>query len=520
MPWPDINPQFECYGGKARYMLAKRSASNGVTHVGMAICERCVLMAVVDSKPMETGQIAFLNASAMQKSLDATGRVSLYGIYFDTDKDTIKPEPKPTLDEINKLIQANPQLRLQVVGHTDSTGGDAHNKDLLNRRAASVIQALTQIGVDAKRLTSRGAGASEPVAPQRQRGRTRQKPPRGTGADITMAIPHSYPLAVRGAGLGTAISLMLRSLPYALMRFGVLLIYSLATIVWLAAMAGGAAWLGAHVASAFSLVWVIGCLAVGGGVWTLLLRYALHLIECGHVAVLTELITHGKVNNGVESMFAYGKRIVIARFGEANALFALNLLVRGVVNAVNGAVKGLGSFLSIPGLETVIRLFTAVLRAATRYMDKAIFSYNLTQSDVNPWSGARDGLVYYAQNAKPILKQAVWIVVLDYRLSAALWLALLAPAAAITVLLPQTVRELGGIVSVVIAILFALAARGAFVKPLFLIMIVTRFLNLAGEQDINRQWVERLDQVSGKFRDLGQRAAQTFTPAPTPAPAP
>jgi hypothetical protein len=87
-------------------------------------------------------------------------------------------------------------------------------------------------------------------------------------------------------------------------------------------------------------------------------------------------------------------------------------------------------------------------------------------------------------------------------------------------LLPQTVRELGGFVSVDIAILFALAARGAFVKPLFLIMIVTRFLNLAGEQDINRQWVERLDQVSGKFHDLGQRAAQTFTPASTPAPAP
>jgi outer membrane protein OmpA-like peptidoglycan-associated protein len=170
--WPhgDSNVVVPCERRSVRYMLAKHSADNGTTYVNVILCEATsddsrAFVAVVESKAMDADKMVFVNASAMQKSLDATGRISLYGIYFDTDKDTIKPESKPTLDEIGKLMQANPQLRLQVVGHTDSTGGDAHNKDLSNRRAASVIRALAQTGVDAKRLTSRGAGASEPVAP-------------------------------------------------------------------------------------------------------------------------------------------------------------------------------------------------------------------------------------------------------------------------------------------------------------------------------------------------------------------
>ena len=176
MNWPNgPNPRIDHCGyhdaTSVRYILARRDTGKGVTHVSMAVCESSdddpgnVYVTVVESKAMDTGKIAFLNASDMQKSLDATGRVNLYGIYFDTDKDTIKPESKPTLDEIGKLMKGNPQLRLQVVGHTDSTGDDAHNKDLSNRRAASVIRALTQAGIDAKRFTSRGAGASEPVMP-------------------------------------------------------------------------------------------------------------------------------------------------------------------------------------------------------------------------------------------------------------------------------------------------------------------------------------------------------------------
>jgi hypothetical protein len=329
-------------------------------------------------------------------------------------------------------------------------------------------------------------------------------------------IPHHYPLACRDSGLGSSVALLLRSLPYALMRFAVLLAFSVACIVWIVVAIGGAVWAGAHIAGVFGFIWFVSCAAVAGWFWSAILRYALHLIECGHVAVLTELIVHGRVGNGSESMFAYGKRIVTGKFGQVNVLFAMNLLVRGAVNTVHGTLEGIGNSLSIPGVDSIVGLITAILRAATRYMDKVIFSYNLASEAPNPWLGAQDGLVYYAQNAKPILKQSVWIVVLEYALTAVLWLALVIPAAMLTAILPHAVREAGGLVTIVIAILFALAARGAFLKPVFLIMVMTRFHALIEHEQINREWVARLNQLSSKFRELGQKAA-AWAASPSPS---
>ncbi len=65
------------------------------------------------------------------------------------------------------------------------------------------------------------------------------------------------------------------------------------------------------------------------------------------------------------------------------------------------------------------------------------------------------------------------------------------------------------------AVLIALAARGAFLKPIFLVMIIVRFHDLIEHEPINREWVERLNQISTTFRDLGQKA-QTFITAPAP----
>jgi hypothetical protein len=337
-----------------------------------------------------------------------------------------------------------------------------------------------------------------------------------TDAPTTGAVPHDYPLTVRDSGVFSAIGLVARSLPYALMRFAVLLAFALACIAWTVVAVGGSLWAGTHVAGAFGLAWFVSCVIVAGWFWTAVLRYVLHLIECGHVAVLTELVVHGRVGNGSESMFAYGKRVVIDQFGQVNVLFALNMLVRGAVNAVHATIEGVERLLPVPGIEAIGRLVTVILRAATRYLDKVIFSYNLACRASNPWRGARDGLVYYAQDAKPVLKQAVWIVVLDHVLTALLWLVLLVPAAALTAILPASVRELGAVLAVGGAVLFALAARGAFVKPIFLVMIMVRFHELIEHQPINRDWIARLDQVSARFRSLGEKAA-ALVPSSAPA---
>jgi hypothetical protein len=328
-------------------------------------------------------------------------------------------------------------------------------------------------------------------------------PERSAWLDAASPVRHKYSLSVRSHGLLTAISLLLRSLPYALARFGILTAYAVACILWIVLAFGGTAWLGSHVATAFGILWFILCVIGIGWFWGTVLRYALHLLACGHVAVLTELIIRGQVGNGSESMLGYGKRIVLQRFGEVNILFGFNLLVRGILDAFHRALDWIDQLIPIPGLESLSSIANLILRSATRYLDKIILSYNLARGEDDPWTSAREGLVYYAQNARPILTSSAWMVVLEKLLSFALWILLLAPAGVITVMLPTNVRESGGFVTVLIAILLAGTLRSAFIKPLCLIMMMVRFHALIENQPINQDWEARLASVSDKFQGLG-----------------
>jgi hypothetical protein len=328
-----------------------------------------------------------------------------------------------------------------------------------------------------------------------------------------MTRPHAYPLAIREASFGTAVGLMMKTLPYAIVRFAVLIGASLAAIVLAVIAFGGAAYLGVKVAPALGWIWAIAWLVAFGFYWRLALRYFLYLLKCGHVAVLTELIVKGQIGNGAEGMFAYGKRVVRERFGEVNVLFAVDLLVEGVVRAFNRTLDFLGSLLPVPALQQALSLVKAVLYAATTYVDETIFSYGLAREEKNPWASARDGLVYYAQNAKEILKTAIWIVVIDSVFTFVVWLVMLAPAFALSHVLPRSMI-FASIAAWIIAVLFAGSFRTAFLKPLFLIMVMTKFHVAIQNQEMDPNWEQRLDAVSEKFRRI--KAAIVGPPATLP----
>ena len=104
-------------------------------------------------------------AAEMAKSIATSGRVDIYGIYFDFNKTVIKPESKPTLDEIAKLLNSDPKLKLVVIGHTDNIGTADYNNSLSLRRAQSVVTELaTTYRIAAERLVASGAGFTKPVA--------------------------------------------------------------------------------------------------------------------------------------------------------------------------------------------------------------------------------------------------------------------------------------------------------------------------------------------------------------------
>lgn len=122
------------------------------------------LLDVVEVKPMQTGQVV-VDAGAMAREIAATGRVALYGIYFDSGKAEVKPESQAALLEIAKLVKQDPDLHLLVVGHTDSTGTFDYNIDLSRRRAQSVVQALVgNHGIHSDRLKPWGVGYASPMA--------------------------------------------------------------------------------------------------------------------------------------------------------------------------------------------------------------------------------------------------------------------------------------------------------------------------------------------------------------------
>lgn len=103
-------------------------------------------------------------AEQMAGDIAKTGRTRVYGINFDTDSDAIKPESKPTLDKIVAMLKTNADWKLKIEGHTDNTGGDTHNQQLSEKRAAAVKTWLVSAGIDGGRLTTQGFGASQPVA--------------------------------------------------------------------------------------------------------------------------------------------------------------------------------------------------------------------------------------------------------------------------------------------------------------------------------------------------------------------
>ena len=101
---------------------------------------------------------------AMEKALETKRVYDLYGIHFDVDKATIRPETQPLFDDIAQVLKNLPMWRLRIVGHTDATGDAAHNQVLSLQRANAVKSALVDRGIQASRLETEGAGQNQPVA--------------------------------------------------------------------------------------------------------------------------------------------------------------------------------------------------------------------------------------------------------------------------------------------------------------------------------------------------------------------
>ncbi|MDX2267453.1 MAG: OmpA family protein [Bryobacter sp.] len=167
-------------------LLASKKQGSATTWVYVAIGERVALgnvalrdmtkladwgsraytfIEVVEEAAVETGKVEVFGAAEIQGALAQEGKKALYGIYFDTGKAEVKPESAAQLEQVAALLRQDPNLKLYVVGHTDSVGTLEANLDLSRRRAQAVVTALVgQYKVATTRLSAQGLASLAPVA--------------------------------------------------------------------------------------------------------------------------------------------------------------------------------------------------------------------------------------------------------------------------------------------------------------------------------------------------------------------
>lgn len=103
--------------------------------------------------------------SGLREDLKKDCKAALYGVNFDFDKATLRPDSEPALNQVLALMKDEPKLAVEIGGHTDNVGKPEYNAKLSDARAASVVQWLVQHGIAASRLSSHGYGDTQPLVP-------------------------------------------------------------------------------------------------------------------------------------------------------------------------------------------------------------------------------------------------------------------------------------------------------------------------------------------------------------------
>ena len=151
-----------------RYLAARLRRPEGDVYVSLLVIQLRQPLAqldIIEVEPLEEGLVT-VDAATMARDIETTGSVALYGIHFDTNMAEVRPDSEPVLQQISRLLEQSPALRLLVVGHTDNTGTFERNLALSDERARAVVDALvSRYGIDGDRLTGHGVGSLAPVAP-------------------------------------------------------------------------------------------------------------------------------------------------------------------------------------------------------------------------------------------------------------------------------------------------------------------------------------------------------------------
>ena len=298
-----------------------------------------------------------------------------------------------------------------------------------------------------------------------------------------------------------------KTMPFCLAKLLLGLITIAVSAVILAVLMG-LAWLfnAQGVTGVLLLVW----LAATGAVRFALMYYVGYLVKAGHVAVIVEAVTTGRIP---DNQVAYGKSLVAERFATSNVYFALDKLVAGAVKQMQGHLQKAGQAADfIPGMATLVKIGKLFIDISLGYIDECCLGYTFYRRDQEAFKSAADGVVIYAQNWKPLLgnasKTTLMVVLLFFAVTLAVFIVLG---------LAAKLFGLPGYLAFLMACLIALAIKFAFIDSYILVNMLTAYMEVAPTTTLSFDLYEKLGRVSSKFRELFEKGkTEFFQPRPAP----
>jgi len=307
--------------------------------------------------------------------------------------------------------------------------------------------------------------------------------------------------------ISKATAITFKTIPFLVLRFFVYSVFGVATVIYFTIVyfiAGAVAPLHEYAEPG---VW-IASLLIPMPIVGFIRQYILYIVKAGHVAVIAELATKGKLPEG-KGQIAWGKDQVIKTFGSTSVLFLVDRLVHGVIGAINRGISKVGQAISgIPGVQGLMQFISLILYFSLTYVDEAIMARNFLNPQETAWQSSKIGLMLYAQIWRQILWSAVFLGFFALVIYVSLGIVFLVPALGLAVAFPSQYDILFGIAAIVLAFVVKLT----FFDPWTMSMMVVMYLKEIEGKAPSKEWEEKLEKLSSKFKQIKEKAVEKIAP--------
>ena len=160
----DSDAQLAAAQAEADRLKRENDAQRASTQAELDRAAKEKTQAETEKAELRTQLLAQFNAILQTRDTARGLIVNMSDVLFDTGKYSLRPLAREKLAKVAGIVSGHPGLRLDVEGHTDSVGGDEYNQQLSEQRGGAVRDYLTQQGMPASSVTSKGFGKTQPVA--------------------------------------------------------------------------------------------------------------------------------------------------------------------------------------------------------------------------------------------------------------------------------------------------------------------------------------------------------------------